>query len=122
MDVFNGFRTLERAAPPSAAVGEARALQDKVRLEIEGEVKTAQLALRTRRERVGVTEKSLAAAERPSASWASSTRAGHATARATWEASRPADAVRAPSTARYDVRRAEGRMRRRGILEVGRMR
>jgi len=113
MDVFNGFRTVERARAAERRLGEARALQDKVRLEIEGEVKTAQLALEDARERVGVTEKSLAAAEEALRLVGEQYKAGTATVTRYLEAEAAlADARSRAIAARYDVRRAEGRMKK----------
>lgn len=113
MDLFSGFRTAHRARAAERRLGEARALQDKVRLEIEGEVKTAQLALEDARERVGVTEKSVAAAEEALRLVGEQYKAGTATVTRYLEAEAAlADARSRAIAARYDVRRAEARMKK----------
>ena len=113
MDLFSGFRTVHRIRAAERRLEEARILQDKIRLEIEREVKTAQLALEDARERAGVTEKAVAAAEEAHRLVGEQYKAGTATVTRYLEAEAAlADARSRAIAARYDVRRAEGQLKR----------
>ncbi len=113
LDLFNGFRSTHRARAAERRLAEARALQDKARLEVEGEVKTAILALEDARERVEVTVKAVAAAEEALRLVQAQYQAGTATVTRYLEAEAAlADARSRAIAARYDVRRAEARLRK----------
>ncbi len=113
LDLFSGFRSTERARAAERRLAEARALQDQARLEIEGEVRTVLLSLEDARERVGVTEKSVAAAEEALRLVGEQYKAGTATVTRYLEAEAAlADARSRAIAARYDVRRAQARLKK----------
>src|SRR5579859_814534 len=63
LPLFSGFRTQAKVAAAERRLREVRALEDKVRLGIEQEVRIALLHREEARERGKVTEKAIAAAE-----------------------------------------------------------
>ncbi len=113
MDLFSGFRTKERVRAAERRLREAGFLQDKIRREIEEEVRVSLLALDEARERVRATEASSAAAEEALRLVREQYQAGTATVTRYLEAEAAlADARSRSISARYDVRRAEARMKK----------
>ncbi len=113
LDLFSGFRKSEQVRGGDRRLAEAFALQDKARLHVEQEVKTAMLALEEARERVAVTEKSVAAAEEALRLVREQYQAGTTTVTRYLEAEVALAEARSRSiAARFDVRRAEGGVRK----------
>lgn len=63
LPLFSGFRTGARVEAADRRVDEARAMEDKVRLSVDQEVRTALLHREEGLERVSVSEKAVAAGE-----------------------------------------------------------
>ncbi len=113
LDLFSGFRKSERVRGSERRLAEAQALQDKARLQVEQEVKSAMLALDEARERVAVTEKSIAAAEEALRLVREQYQAGTTTVTRYLETEVAlADARSRSIAARFDVRRAEAGVRK----------
>lgn len=113
LDLFSGFRKSARVRGSERRWAEARALQEKVRLQVEQEVKSALLALQEARERAVVTGTAVAAAEEALRLVREQYRAGAATVTRYLEAEAAlADARSRSIAARFDVRRGEAGVRK----------
>jgi len=113
LPLFSGFRTRARVASAERRVDEARALEDKVRLAVEQEVRTAILHRDEALERVSVTEKAVAAAEEALRLVREQYQAGTATVTRYLEAEAAlADARSRSISGQTDVRRAEAELRK----------
>lgn len=113
LPLFRGFRTRARVASAERRVDEARALEDKVRLAIEQEVRVAILHRDEALERVSVTEKAMDAAEEALRLVREQYQAGTATVSRYLEAEAAlADARSRTIAGHTDVRRAEAELRK----------
>jgi outer membrane protein TolC len=113
LPLFSGFRTQARVVSAERRLGEARAMEDKVRLGIEQEVRIALLHREEARERINVTEKAVAAAEEALRLVRDQYQAGIATVTRYLEAEAAlADARSRSISGRTEVGRAEGELRK----------
>jgi outer membrane protein TolC len=113
LPLFSGFRTRARVAAGERRVEEARAMEDKIRLLVEQEVRTAILHREEAVERVSVTEKSVAAAEEAHRLVREQYQAGTATVTRYLEAEAAlADARSRSIASRTDVRRSEAELKK----------
>jgi outer membrane protein TolC len=113
LPLFRGFRTRARVASAERRVDEARAMEVKVRLLVEQEVRTAVLRREEALERISVTEKAVAAGEEALRLVREQYQAGTATVTRYLEAEAAlADARSRTIAARTDVRRAEAELRK----------
>lgn len=113
LPLFSGFRTRARVYSAERRVEEARAIEDKVKLAIEQEVRMAILHREEARERVGVMEKAVAAAEEALRLVREQYQAGTATITRYLEAEAAlADARSRAISSRTDVRRSEAELRK----------
>jgi outer membrane protein TolC len=113
LPLFSGFRTQARVASAERRLGEARAMEDKVRLGVEQEVRIALLHREEARERINVTEKAVSAAEEALRLVRDQYQAGTATVTRYLEAEAALADARSRSIAgRTEVRRAEGELRK----------
>jgi outer membrane protein TolC len=111
--LFSGFRTRARVTSAERRLGEARALEEKARLEIEQEVRIAQLHREEARERIQWTERAVTAAEEALRLVREQYQAGSATVTRYLEAEAAlADARSRSISAWTDARRAEGALRK----------
>jgi len=111
--LFNGFRTHSRVVSAERRVDEARAMEDKVRLAVEQEVRIAILHRDEALERVLVTEKAVAAAEEALRLVREQYQAGTATVTRYLEAEAAlADARSRAISSRTDVRRSGAELRK----------
>jgi outer membrane protein TolC len=111
--LFSGFRTRARVTSAERRLGEARALEEKARLEIEQEVRVAQLRRGEARERIQWTERAVTAAEEALRLVREQYQAGSATVTRYLEAEAAlADARSRSISAWTDARRAEGALRK----------
>ena len=108
LDIFSGFATAERVAGAEHRLAEARIGDERARLEVERDVRTAFLALGEARERVRVSEAATAAGDEALRLVGEQYRAGAVTVTRYLEAEAAAADVRSrASAARFDARRAE---------------
>ena len=113
VDIFSGFATSERVAAAEHRVAEARAAADRARLDVERDVRTSYLALEDARERVGVNQASVAAAEEALRLVEEQYKGGAATVTRYLEAEAAlADARARAISADYDARSAEAALYR----------
>ncbi len=113
LNLFSGFRSAARTAAAERRLAEAAALLEQVRLEVEQEVRGATLALGEAEERVKVGESAVAAGEEALRLVRGQFDGGTVTVTRYLEAEAAlADARSRAIAARYDVRRAEARVRK----------
>lgn len=113
LDLFSGFRTVQRVQAAKRLLAEARQAERKTRLEIEREVKTAFLTFQEASERARVTEAAVAAAEEALRLVEAQYQAGTVTITRYLEAEvARTDARSHAIAARYDARRAEAGLRK----------
>ena len=113
LPIFRGFQTRARVASAERRVDEARAMEDKVRLVIEQEVRVAVLHRDEALERIFVTERAVAAAEEALRLVREQYQAGTATVSRYLEAEAAlADARSRSISGHTDVRRAEAELRK----------
>lgn len=113
LPLFSGFRTRARVTAAERRVDEARAMEEKTRLLIEQEVRTALLHREEAAARVGVSEKAVAAAEEALRLVREQYQAGAAAITRFLEAEAAlADARSRVIGSRLDVRRAEAELRK----------
>jgi outer membrane protein len=113
LDLFSGFQKSEKVRGGERRTAEARALEDKARLQVEQEVKSAMLALEEARERVTVTGTSVAAADEAMRLVREQYQGGTTTVTRYLEVEVAlADARSRSIVARFDVRRAEAGVRK----------
>lgn len=113
LPLFSGFQTSARVLAAERRVEEARAIEEKMRLAVEQEVRTAILRRAEAVERVNVTEKAVAAAEEALRLVREQYQAGSATITRYLEAEAAlADARSRAISGRTDVRRAEAELRK----------
>ena len=111
--IFNGFRTRARTGAAERRLAEARALEDKARLAVEQEVRIALLHREEARERLQVAGRATEAAEEALRLVREQYQAGTATVTRYLEAEAArVDAESRAISARTDLRRAEGALRR----------
>ncbi len=111
--LFSGFRTRARVTTAERRLGEARALEEKARLDIEQEVRVALLRREEARERIRWTERAVTAAEEALRLVREQYQAGSATVTRYLETEAAlADARSRSISARTDARRADGAVRK----------
>jgi outer membrane protein len=113
LPLFNGFRTGARVEAAERRVDEARAMEDKARLAVEQEVRTALLHREEALERVSVSEKAVAGAEEALRLVREQYQAGTTTVTRYLEAEAAlADARSRVIVARTSIRRSEAELRK----------
>jgi TolC family type I secretion outer membrane protein len=113
LPLFSGFRTRARVSAAERRVDEARALEQRAKLAVEQEVRTALLHRGEALERVSVTEKATEAAEEALRLVREQYQAGTATVTRYLEAEAALIDARSRSIAgRTDVRRAEAELKK----------
>jgi outer membrane protein TolC len=113
LDLFSGFRTVQRVRAAKGRLAEARQEERKTRLEIEREVKTAVLSYQEASERARVTEAAIAAAEEALRLVEAQYQAGAVTITRYLETEvARMDARSHAIAARYDARRTEAGLRK----------
>lgn len=113
LPLFSGFRTRARVEAAERRLDEARAMEDKVRLAVDQEIRTALLHREEAGERARVSEKAVAAAEEALRLVREQYQAGTATVTRYLEAEAAlADARSRVITARTDARRSDAELRK----------
>jgi len=113
LPLFSGFRTQARVVSAERRLAEARAMEEKVRLGVEQEVRIALLHRQEARQRINVTERAVSAAEEALRLVRDQYQAGTATVTRYLEAEAALVDARSRSIAgRTEIRRAEGELRK----------
>jgi outer membrane protein len=113
LPLFSGFRTKARVTSAERRLAEARALEEKARLDIEQEVRIALLRREEARERIPLSERAVAAAEEALRLVREQYQAGSTTVTRYLEAEAAlADARSRSISSQTDARRAEGAVRK----------